>query len=107
MKDHKLKVILFSTCDDTYEDIKIKSKDSAPGLSLMIFWTSKQFKAGVAEKTFANTLVNCWGCETVHSGAYVCGLYCVWLWCRVDNYNSFIFYFLMKLMKSFSLDVIL
>jgi hypothetical protein len=73
MKDHKLKVILFSTCDDTYEDIKIKSKDSAPGLSLMIFWTSKQFKAGVAEKTFANTLVNCWGCETVHSGAYVCG----------------------------------
>jgi len=37
MKDHKLKVILFSTCDDTYDDIKIKSKDSAPGLSLMIF----------------------------------------------------------------------
>ena len=65
MKDHKLKVILFSTCDDTYEDIKIKSKDSAPGLRLMIFWTSKQFKAGVAEKTFAKTLVYCWGMEVV------------------------------------------
>ena len=74
MKDHKLKVILFSTCDDTYDDIKIKSKDSAPGLSLMIFWTSKQFKAGVAEKTFANTLVNCWGCETVQERGI-----CLWV----------------------------